>query len=316
MQGKDLLSILDLTSQDIQRVVRRAQQLAASSSGTAMAGKTAALLFEKPSLRTKASFHVAVHQLGGDSLYMGPDEVGLGVREPVSDVARVLSRYVDCIIARVFSHSSLTELGKYASVPVINALSDWEHPCQALADLQTIDERKGTLEGLKIVFVGDGNNVARSLCLGAASVGADFTIASPAGYGLDEKTLGLARERASAWNTNLLDQVNPREAVSDADVVYTDVWTSMGQEEEAQARRTAFEGYAVDSDLLSYARPDVIFMHPMPAHYGEEVPPGMLEHPRSVAIDQAENRLHAQKAVLELIMESGRGQSSPTQGST
>ena len=314
MQGKDLLSILDLNAQDIRRVVCRSRQLATESSGPVLAGKTAVLLFEKPSLRTRASFHVAVHQLGGDSFYMGPDEVGLGVREPVSDVARVLSRYVDCIIARVFFHSSLTELGKYASVPVINALSDWEHPCQALADLQTIDERKGTLEGLKIVFVGDGNNVARSLCLGAASVGANFTIASPPGYGLDEKTLSLARERASAWNTDVLELVSPREAVSDADVVYTDVWTSMGQEEEAKARRAAFEGYTVDGDLLSCARPDVIFMHPMPAHYGEEVPPGMLEHPQSVAIDQAENRLHAQKAVLELLMAGGGRQNSPTRG--
>ena len=304
MQGRDLLSILDLSSHDIQSIVHRAHQMTTEPIWPLLVGKTVALLFEKPSLRTKASFHVAVHQLGGYSFYMGPDEVGLGAREAISDVARVLSRYVDCIVARVFSHSSLDELGKYASVPVINALSDWEHPCQILADLQTIHEHKGTLEGLKIVFVGDGNNVARSLCLGAASVGAKFAIASPPGHSLDEGTLDQARQRASAWNTDVVTLVSPREAISDADVVYTDVWTSMGQEAEAEMRRREFKGYTVDQDLLSCARWDAILMHPMPAHYGEEVPQGILEHPQSVAFDQAENRLHVQKAILEHIIGS------------
>ena len=302
MEGKDLLSILDLGSQDIKYIVQRAHQLRYDGGKTVLEGKTVALLFQKPSLRTRASFHVAVHQLGGYSFYLGPDEVGMGVREAVADVARVLSRYVDCIIARVFSHSTLEELGRCASVPVINALSDWEHPCQTLADLQTIHERKGTLEGRKIVYVGDGNNVARSLCLGAASVGAHFSIASSPGYGLDDRTLAQARERGSAWNMRVASLVSPREAVFEADVVYTDVWTSMGQEAEAEVRRRDFKGYTVDPDLLSYAHKDAILMHPMPAHYGEEVPPGMLEHPQSVAFDQAGNRLHAQKAILELIM--------------
>ena len=302
MQGKDVLSILDLSSQEIRGVVQRAHQMVTEAPGNVLQGKTVALLFEKPSLRTKASFHVAVHQLGGYSFYMGPDEVGLGKREAISDVARVLSSYVDCIVARVFSHAGLEELGEYASVPVINALSDWEHPCQTLADLQTIYEKKGALEGLKIVYVGDGNNVARSLGLGAASVGAGFAIASPPGYRLDEETLEQARQRASAWNAEVVSLVSPQEAVADADVVYTDVWTSMGQEAESEVRLRDFAGYTVDEALLSYAKKDAILMHPMPAHYGEEVPPGMLEHPQSAAYDQAENRLHAQKALLEHIM--------------
>ena len=304
MRGKDFLSILDLNAQEIRSIVRRAEQMAAGPSKPVLEGKTVALVFEKPSLRTKASFHVAVHQLGGYSFYMGPDEVGLGVREAISDVARVLSSYVDCIVARVFSHSSLEELGRRSSVPVINALSDWEHPCQILADLQTIQGHKGALDRLRIVYVGDGNNVARSLCLAAASVGAKFTIASPPGYGLDENTLELARKQAPDWNSDVVSHLGPQEVVSGADVVYTDVWTSMGQEADAGKRRADFKGYTVDPELLSCAGHDALLMHPMPAHYGEEVPPGMLEHPQSVAFHQAENRLHAQKALLEHILGS------------
>ncbi len=302
MRGRAFLSILDLTSDEILTIVHRAHQMAQEPSWPVLVGKTAALLFEKPSLRTKASFHMAMHQLGGYSFYMGPDEVALGVREPVSDVARVLSRYVDCIVARVNSHSSLEELWSYGSVPVINALSDREHPCQALADLQTIHQHKGTFEGLKIAFVGDGNNVARSLCLGAASAGVGFVSASPRGYELNEDTLEQARQRASRWDSQVRALADPLEAVSAADVVYTDVWTSMGQEADSQARRRAFRGYTVDHELLSRAKQDAIFMHDMPAHYGEEVPEGMLDHPQSVAFDQAENRLHAQKALLEHII--------------
>ena len=302
MRGKDLLSIRDLSSDEINEVVLRAHQLVAQPFSPLLEGKTVALLFEKPSLRTKASFDLAVHQLGGHPLYLGPDEAGLGKRESASDIARVLSRYVDCIVARVNSHSSLEELGAYASIPVLNALSDLEHPCQALGDLQTIHGRKRALEGLRMAFVGDGNNVARSLCLGAASVGMSFAIASPRGYGLDEDTLSEARTLAVSQGQEVASVVSPQEAVSGADVVYTDVWASMGQEGEAEARRRAFQGYTVDPALLEFASSDAIFMHDMPAHYGEEVPPGMLEHPQSVAYDQAENRLHSQKAVLELIM--------------
>ena len=299
MSTKDLLSILDLTSPEIIQVVRRACEMAGGNPSQALEGKTVALLFEKPSLRTKVSFQVGVAQLGGYSLYMGHDEVGLGAREAVSDVAKVLSRYVDCIVARVLSHANLYELGKHSRVPVVNALSDWEHPCQTLADLQTIRQHKGELDGLKITYIGDGNNVARSLCLGAVSVGSTFAIASPKGYGLDPATVAQAKKMAG--DACVVSLQSPQEAVSGADVVYTDVWTSMGQEGEAAARLKDFVGYRVDPQLLSLAEPDAIFMHDLPAHYGEEVAEGMLDHPQSVVFDQAENRLHAQKALLELL---------------
>jgi len=271
----------------------------------ALSGRTVALLFEKPSLRTRGSFEVGIHQLGGHCFYTGGQEVGLGVREPVSDVAKVLSRYVDGIVARVNSHEALKKFTACASVMVVNALSDWEHPCQTLADLQTMSEAKGRLSGLRVAFIGDGNNVARSLALGVASVGGSFVIASPPGYQLDgasvEETAGRAAE-AGAPPPLLLTE--PGEAVVDADVVYTDVWVSMGDEKERASRLSAFRGYTVNPELLSLARPDAIFMHDMPAHYGEEVPPGMLDHPQSVAFDQAENRLHAQKALLEHLTRS------------
>ena len=263
--------------------------------------KNVALLFEKASLRTRASFHVAVQQLGGYSMYLGPEEVGLGVREPVSDVARVLSGYVDCIAARVYSHQRLQELAEYSSVPVINALSDWEHPCQTLADLVTIEEHMGKVEGLKLAFIGDGNNVSRSLCLALPALSATFAIATPDGYGLDAASLALARKRA-VGAAEVLPLRDPREAVQGADVVYTDVWASMGQEEETAQRARAFQGYTVDPALLAQAKPDALFMHDMPAHYGQEVPEGMLEHPQSVAYVQAHNKLHALKALFEFIL--------------
>ncbi len=302
MVGKNLLSISDLTPEDVQGTVLRGHQIREQGSKMALSGKMVALLFEKPSLRTRASFEVAVRQLGGHCFYMGPEEVGLGVRESIADVTRVLSRYVDCIVARVFSHATLTEMGEYASVPVINALSDLEHPCQALADLQTLYQFRGILKGLKVAFIGDGNNTARSLCLGVASVGCSFAIASPPGYGLDQETLKLARDRAAQWSALVECFIGPQEAVQGADVVYTDVWTSMGQEEEVEQRRRDFRGYTVDPQLLAQAGRDALLMHPMPAHYGEEVPHGMLDHSQSVVFEQAANRLYAQKAILELIM--------------
>ena len=302
MKVKNLLSIADLTPKEIESLVERAIELKAGGASKALAGRSVVLLFEKPSLRTRASFDVGIHQLGGYCLYMGGQEVGFGVREPVADVAKVLSRYVDCIVARVNAHASLEELAQYASVPVINALSDWEHPCQALADLQTIREAKGTLKSLTIAFVGDGNNVARSLALGVSSVGSNFTIATPKGYELDSATLDQARQRAAEWGGVVRTTDNVHEAVSGADAVYTDVWVSMGDETDRSARLKAFQGYTVDPELMSLAKADAIFMHDMPAHYGEEVTPGMLDHPQSVAFDQAENRLHAQKAVLEYLL--------------
>ncbi|MCZ6534471.1 MAG: ornithine carbamoyltransferase [Chloroflexi bacterium] len=302
MTNKNLLSIADLTPKEIESLVERAIELKAGIASKALAGRSVVLLFEKPSLRTRASFDVGIHQLGGYCLYMGGQEVGFGVREPVADVAKVLSRYVDCIVARVNDHASLEELAQYASVPVINALSDWEHPCEIMADLQTMREAKGTLKGLTVAFLGDGNNVARSLALGVCSVGGNFTIASPKGYELDSATLELARQRAAEWGGVVRTTDDVREAVSGADAVYTDVWVSMGDETDRSARLKAFQGYTVDPELMSLAKADAIFMHDMPAHYGEEVAPGMLDHPQSVVFDQAENRLHAQKAVLEYLL--------------
>ena len=299
---RDLLSITDFSSQETLQILGRARQLKAEVDSKPLAGKSIALLFEKPSLRTRISFQVGIEQLGGYSICMGEQEVGLGIRETVPDVARVLSGYVDCIVARVFSHDSLKELAACASVPVINALSDWEHPCQIISDLLTIQEQKGELAGLKLAFIGDGNNVSRSLCLGLPRMGMHFALAGPEGYKLDPESLAQARLQANGHSVQVLDLSDPKIAVKDADVVYTDAWTSMGQEAESAVRHQAFQGYTVDESLLSQAKPDATFMHDMPAHYGEEVPEGMLEHHQSVAYQQAHNRLHAQKAIMEFLL--------------
>ncbi len=333
MRGRDLLSIADLSPDELSHVLDTARGLkdalreggdeglsetlrsAQGDSGAAqgdsrrlLAGKTLALLFEKPSLRTRVSFDVGMRQLGGDCVYVAPAEVGLGTRDPVEDVARVLSRYVDCIAARTFAQETVEQLARWADVPVINALSEGEHPCQALADLLTILERKGRLGGVSLAYIGDGNNVARSLCLGAGMMGMEFRIASPPAYDLDETTVSRAEEfaRVSGGSIELLHE--PAEAAKGADVVYTDVWTSMGQEEEAARRREAFSGYQVDAELMSLAKPEAIFMHDLPAHRGEEVSAEVFEGPQSVVFDQAENRLHAQKAALALIHRQDTGQ--------
>jgi len=267
-----------------------------------LAGKTLALLFEKPSLRTRVSFEMAMHQLGGHSIYLSPQEVGLGKREGVADVARVLSRYVDIIAARTFSHDTLRILASHSSVPVVNALSDLEHPCQALADLLTVYEKKGKLTGLTLAFIGDGNNVANSLFLGACQVGMNFRFASPKGYELKKGVLSKGR-RFAVLSGSLIEVTNdPHRAAKGADVIYTDVWTSMGQEEEAKKRRRAFSGYQVDDKLLSLGNKGVLFMHPLPAHHGEEISVGLLDDRRSVVFDQAENRLHLQKALLVRLL--------------
>ena len=270
-----------------------------------LAGRVLALLFEKPSLRTRVSFDVGMRQLGGECLYLSPAEVGLDSREPVKDVARVLSRYVDGIAARTFEHQTVEELARWADVPVINALSEGEHPCQALADVLTVGEKKGRLAGVSLAFVGDGNNVARSLCLAAAMSGMEFRFASPAGYELPAKTVALAEEMARASGGSVACLNDPREAVRGADVVYTDVWASMGQEGAASARREAFQGYQVDARMMSLAAADAVFMHDLPAHRGDEVAAEVIDGPQSVVFDQAENRLHAQKAVLALILAGG-----------
>jgi ornithine carbamoyltransferase len=302
MKGKDLLSVADLSGEDIRLLFSDAIDLKAQGWLSMLSGKTLAIMFEKPSLRTRVSFELAMRQLGGETIYLSPAEVGLGQRESVSDVARVLSRYIDAIAARTFSHQSLESLAQNSGVPVINALSDWEHPCQALADLLTIYEKKGDLNVLTLAFVGDGNNVARSLMLAASLIGMNFRIATPSGYAIGEETLRLTKSNASSSGSEISCTEEPSQAVAGADVVYTDVWTSMGQEAEAKKRRQAFAAYQVNSELLSLAKENAIFMHPLPAHRGQEVTDEVIDGSRSVVFDQAENRLHIQKALLAGIL--------------
>jgi len=302
MQTKDYLSISDLSSTDLKLLLADAVELKSMGWMTALSDKTLALLFEKPSLRTRVSFEMAMRQLGGQVIYLSPAEVGLGKRESVPDVARVLSKYVDVIAARTFSHETLEVLGDYADIPVINALSDKEHPCQALADLLTIFEHKGDLKGLTLAFIGDGNNVAASLALACALVGMNFNIASPEAYALNSGVLERAQIIAENSGSEIECGHDPRLAVRGADVVYTDTWTSMGQETENAARIKTFAGFQVDSALMSMADPDAIFMHCLPAHRGQEVSDEVIESRSSVVFDQAENRLHAQKAVLSQLL--------------
>jgi len=298
LTGKDLLSVSDLSNEDIRWLISDAVDMKAQGWLSLLSGKMLAIMFEKPSLRTRVSFEVAMQQLGGHTVYLSPGEVGLGERESVPDVARVLSGYVDAIAARTFSHQTLEVLARYSGVPVINALSDSEHPCQALADLLTIYEKKGELNDLTLAFIGDGNNVAHSLLLAASLTGMNFRIASPAGYAVQDEKLHLAQDYAKDSGAEILCTEEPRLAVSGADVVYTDVWTSMGQEAEAGKRRQIFASYQVNDELLSLAREDAILMHPLPAHRGEEVAEDILDSPKSVVFVQAENRMHLQKALL------------------
>jgi len=298
VKTRDLLSVADLSSTEMEKLIVGALTMKRRAAPKLLKDKMLVLLFEKPSLRTRISFEVGIRQLGASCIYLSPEEVGLGKREPVADVARVLSRYVHGIIARTFAHETLQVLARYSTVPVINALSDMEHPCQALADILTIREKRGKLKGLTLAYVGDGNNVARSLVLAGTLTGLNMNIASPQGYEVDKDIMDKAKQLAISSGSNIHLMNDSRKAVKDADVVYTDVWTSMGQEAEAERRRKDFDGYQVDTTLLSLAKKDVIFMHPMPAHYGEEVASGVLDGPHSVAFDQAENRLHLQKALL------------------
>lgn len=303
---EDLLSISDLNRKEIEYLMEQAWRMKREGSPPLLSGRTLALLFEKPSLRTRVSFEIAMYQLGGHGIYLSPEEVGLGKRESIADVARVLSRYVDAIAARTFSQDTLRTLASYSSVPVINALSDQEHPCQALSDLFTIYEKKGRLTGLTLAFIGDGNNVANSLLLSACLLGMNFHLASPPGYEVKEEVLNQGREFAALSGGQIRLTNNPDEAARDADVIYTDVWASMGQEAEVEKRRLAFSGYQVDNELLSLAKGDVLLMHPLPAHHGEEISPGVLDDPRSVVFDQAENRLHLQKALLVKLLSNSK----------
>jgi ornithine carbamoyltransferase len=295
---KDLLSIADLNRKEIEHLIEQAWRMKQEGASPLLAGRILALLFEKPSLRTRVSFEMAMYQLGGHAIYLSPEEVGMGKREPAADIARVFSRYVDGIAARTFSQETLQILAGHSSVPVINALSDLEHPCQALSDLFTIYEKKGKLSSLTLAFIGDGNNVANSLLLSACLVGMNFHFSSPPGYDVEEEVLNQGKEFAALSGSQIKLTSDPYEAAKDADIIYTDVWVSMGQEAESKKRRLAFLDYQVDNKLLSSAKGDVLFMHPLPAHHGEEISAGLLDNPRSVVFDQAENRLHMQKALL------------------
>lgn len=306
LRGLSILSMADLNPDQIAGILQCAEAFRQARLRGEMlvdwqGRRSLALLFEKPSLRTRVTFELGMRELGGVPIVLGPAEVGLGKRESVADVARNLDRWVSAVAARVFHHETLVEMHRNSSIPIINALSDREHPCQALADLQTLLQHKGRLAGLRIAWVGDGNNVLHSLMIGAASQGATVIAACPAGYEPDRFVLAtarsLAREGAEVHIVN-----DPVQAVTDADAVYTDVWVSMGHEDEADARRLAFEPFRVTAELMSRAARDAVFMHCLPAHRGEEVTDEVLDGPQSVVLDQAENRLHAQKALLALVL--------------
>ena len=301
-RNRDLISIDDYSPAEAAHVLESAAELKRDPGQVAQlaAGKTLAMIFEKQSLRTRISFEVAMTQMGGHSIYLQPADIGLGTREPVKDAARMITRVCDAIMARTFAHQTVIDLAEFATIPVINALSDQEHPCQALADFLTLREHKGPVAGLKLAYVGDGNNVAHSLLLLAAKLGTHCSVACPAGYSPTPAVVARAREIARDTGSVIEVGTDPALLLQDADAVYTDVWTSMGQEAEKADRLAIFPPYQVNAALLRHARADALIMHCLPAHRSEEITDEMMEHPCSVVFDQAENRLHAQKAVLAL----------------
>ena len=301
---KDFLSIKDFSAAQLKEFLVEAGSLKklykSGGRDLCLSGKVLAMLFEKPSLRTRMSFHVAMTDLGGSAIYVKPEDIGgIGKREPVKDMARVLSRYVDGIMARTFEHETVTELAKFSTVPVINALTDWSHPCQAMADVMTIEEHCGRLEGIKIAYVGDGNNVARSLAFACAKFGMKLAVATPAGYELDEETIAEANGIAGGT----VEQTNkPAEAVAGADIVYTDTWVSMGQEGEKQKRVADFAGFQVNAELLKSAPAGAKIMHCLPAYRGYEITDDVVESANSIIFDESENRLHFQRGLLKKLM--------------
>ncbi len=308
------LTLSDFTQQELNQFLKRAIELKALRSSprrpAPLKGKILGLLFEKPSLRTRITFEVGMRELGGDSLLMGANEVKLGDRESIGDVARNLERWIDGIILRTFRHGVLEELARFSSIPVINGLTDLVHPCQILSDMLTLIEKKKRLEGLHVAYIGDGNNVANSWLLGAAIMGMDLTVACPGGYGPDAGILREAKKRARETGAKISVTQNPKKAASGVDVIYTDVWTSMGKEQEGARRRTIFKDFQVNQALLAKADKDVLVMHCLPAHRGEEITDQVLDGPHSIVFDQAENRLHAQKAILEAYMENKKEKAS------
>ena len=301
---RHFLNLIDVPADDLTKLLAESVRLkAAKKRGiptNALAGKVVALIFEKPSMRTRVSFEAGVAQLGGTSLFLPGNEVGLGWRESLADFSRTMSRFVDAMVLRVFKQQTVDEIAKWASVPVVNGLSDWSHPCQAVADLLTIQEHCGGITGKTVAFVGDGNNVARSLAVGCGKLGAHFVLACPPGYGFDAKFLGNFREKVGAATPHEVN--DPGAAVANADVIYADVWTSMGQEAEREERLRTFSPFQVNAELLAKAKPDCKVLHCLPAHRGEEITDEVVDGPQSAVFDQAENRLHTQKAVLEWLM--------------
>ena len=303
---KHFLELASFTSDELRELLDEALRLKAEwlAGGNApvLRGKTLGMIFMKPSLRTRVSFEMGMKQLGGDAIMLGPQEIGLGKRESVKDVARVLSTYVDGIMARVFDHADVLQLAAHSSVPVINGLSDDYHPCQALADIFTIHEHFGGLDGLSLAFVGDGNNVAASVALACAHFGVDFSIATPEGYEMNATIRDQALKIARQNGTRLDMGTRPQLAVAEADVIYTDTWISMGQEAEASERIEEFRQYQVNADLLRHCRRDAIVMHCLPAHRGQEITDAVMDGERSRVFQQAENRMHAQKAILARLL--------------
>ena len=306
---KHFLDIADFTKEEIQQLLETALRLKKEYKqgyiNPLLKNKVLAMVFQKPSLRTRVSFDMAMRTLGGDALYLSPQEIGLGKRESIADVARVLSGYVHCVMARVFAHEHILELAKWSSVPVINGLSDYNHPCQALADALTIYEEFGDLSGRTVAYIGDGNNVALSLMKIVTKLGAHFRIASPEGYDLPPNEVQISSAIAESAGGSVKEYRAPQDAAQDADVIYTDTWTSMGQEEEARQREKVFPPYQVNTDLLKLADPQVIVMHCLPAHRGHEITDEIADGPHSRLFPQAENRMHAQKAILFALLTDG-----------
>ena len=305
---RHFISLTDYSSTELLSILELALQLKKErnegGNKPLFAGKVLAMVFQKPSLRTRVSFDMAMRHLGGDAIYLSPAEIGLGKRESIADVSRVLSGYVDAVMARVFEHEHILELAKYSSVPLINGLSDFNHPCQAMADMLTILESFNKLKDLCLAFIGDGNNVAVSLAFACAKLGMHFTIASPKGYDIPQAVIKEAEDLAATTGSNVQQTRDPIAAVQGADVIYTDTWTSMGQEDEAQKRREVFAPYQVNEKLVASATKDAIVMHCLPAHRGEEITDEVADGPHSVLFQQAENRLHAQKAILVKLLPS------------
>ena len=298
---KNLLKISDCNYDDLNNIIISGIEFKKGKKSNILNNKTGVLLFDKPSLRTKLSFMVGIEKLGGKSLYFSPEEIGMGTREPVPDISSVVSRMADLAIIRTFEQSKIESFSKFSSIPVINALTDDEHPCQALADIMTIYEIYGELKNKNIAFIGDSNNVAKSLGYAVLTLGGKFSVASPPGYSFDKETIDLF---SNLGNKNFIYSENPEDIIVNTDIVYTDVWTSMGQESEKKQRLIDFKGFQITTELLDKANVNVKFMHDLPAHPGEEIEDGLLYNPKSIVFDQAENRLWAQTALIEYIFRS------------